>query len=75
MDIVDRAQDLEERTRQQALDRTLSSVYSARESAKNCCECDAMIPSARQIAVPGCQLCVICAEIFEQRAAGYRRAA
>lgn len=74
MDIVDQAQDVEERDRQRALDRVLART-AATESAKNCCECDAMIPSARQIAVPGCQLCVGCASDFEVRAAGYRRAA
>lgn len=37
------------------------------DSADNCEECGTQIPSARQIAVPGCDLCVDCAGKRELR--------
>lgn len=37
------------------------------ESANECAECGELIPSERQIAVPGCQLCVECAAVMEMR--------
>jgi len=36
-------------------------------TADECAECGELIPSARQIAVPGCQHCIDCAENFEQK--------
>lgn len=36
-------------------------------SADECIECGELIPSARQIAVPGCQLCITCAEKYEKK--------
>lgn len=30
------------------------------DSAQHCHDCDAPIPQARRVAVPGCQLCVAC---------------
>lgn len=53
---------------QKALDNTLSSrvIYQG-ESADECIECGELIPSERQIAVPGCQLCIDCAARYEKR--------
>lgn len=35
-----------------------------KDSADNCEECGNQIPSARQIAVPGCLMCAECAAYF-----------
>lgn len=35
------------------------------ESADNCAECGEQIPSGRQLAVPGCALCVECASALD----------
>ena len=46
------------------------------ESLKNCDECDAKIPEARRIAVPGVRHCVNCqAELDKEnkKASGYNR--
>jgi phage/conjugal plasmid C-4 type zinc finger TraR family protein len=42
-------------------------------SADDCEQCGAEIPVARQIAVPGVQLCVTCANRAELAAKGVRR--
>lgn len=34
-------------------------------SADNCVECDEEIPVPRQIAVPGCQTCVLCQGLMD----------
>ncbi len=39
-------------------------------SMKNCIECGVAIPEARQQAIPGCCLCVICQELEEGDASG-----
>ena len=38
-----------------------------KESANECVECGFQIPSERQIAAPGCQLCIDCARKLEGR--------
>jgi phage/conjugal plasmid C-4 type zinc finger TraR family protein len=46
------------------------------ESLKNCEECDAPIPEARRVAVPGVRLCVGCQSEHDKEArvsAGYNR--
>jgi phage/conjugal plasmid C-4 type zinc finger TraR family protein len=46
------------------------------ESLRNCAECDAAIPEARQKAVPGVRLCITCqAELDKEtkKASGYNR--
>ncbi len=46
------------------------------ESLKNCEECDAAIPEARRIAVPGVRLCIACqAELDKEnkKSSGYNR--
>jgi RNA polymerase-binding transcription factor DksA len=76
-DIADRAQvteELNQRLAMEALQRRIAATQEL-ETADNCCECDGMIPSARQAAVPGTQHCVGCAEKLEMRARGYRSAA
>lgn len=36
-------------------------------SANECARCGELIPSERQVAVPGCQYCVDCAEFIETK--------
>ncbi len=65
VDIVDRAQELEQFQRDQALAHVRQPT-SVLESADNCAGCGYQIPSARQIAVPGTQHCVECQERIER---------
>lgn len=44
-----------------------------RPSAAECEECGEDIPKARQLAIPGVQLCVYCQERAERFRANYRR--
>lgn len=37
------------------------------ESARECEHCGGEIPEARRLAVPGCQACVFCQGLVEQR--------
>lgn len=46
------------------------------ESATHCEECDALIPEARRLAVPGVTLCIQCQETFDKQQtafSGYNR--
>lgn len=65
MDDADRAQTELEREEAHLADR----IKAGRgiPSADNCYECGFEIPSERQIAVPGCSMCVDCAHIYEQK--------
>ncbi len=73
MDDADRAADLieQELERARAL-RAARDAMAPLESADLCAVCGDQISSARQLAVPGCQLCTYCAEDAERRAALYR---
>lgn len=64
-DITDVATDWEIREREASIANRV--VYSG-DSAQDCEECGDGISSARQLAVPGCQLCTSCATDSEQRA-------
>jgi|AntDeeMetageno50_2_1112565.scaffolds.fasta_scaffold04810_2 phage/conjugal plasmid C-4 type zinc finger TraR family protein len=77
-DDADRAQSAMERAMRQTLEeiRRQSQEESRRPecaTADECDECGELIPSARQVALPGCRLCISCAEVFERRARGYRK--
>lgn len=72
-DIADMAGDRQEVEMERAIAAARGHVYRAGdvpESADNCVECGTLIPSGRQLATPGCQLCVGCAEIHELRRNG-----
>ena len=45
------------------------------ESAKRCEECEAPIPEARRLAVPGVKLCIACQSALdeERRSSGFNR--
>ena len=56
-DIADRASELEEAQRQNALDRQRRSMQSLADSAARCRDCGIAIPIRRRQAVPGCIRC------------------
>jgi phage/conjugal plasmid C-4 type zinc finger TraR family protein len=71
MDQFGRATEIEEALREDALQeqawRNATRGKSAADSAENCELCDAAIPLARRIAVPGVQLCVDCQGDLEKQ--------
>ena len=58
MDACDRATELEEQQRAQALANRPQSIC---HPSHNCIECGLEIPSARQVATGGTEYCVECA--------------
>lgn len=62
-DAADCATDLAERER---ADIIAGRNHITQPSANECEDCGLLIPSARQIAVPGCTRCIECAENFER---------
>ena len=64
VDLADRAQIVEEQQRNAAVQAR--TVYVG-EPVDDCVDCGDQIPSARQIALPGVQTCVHCAERSEVR--------
>lgn len=78
MDDADRAQKHIEQELQARIDAARGIVRGDRaldpkDSEDECVECGALIPSARQIALPGVDLCVECAERLEREARHYAR--
>ncbi len=71
MDDADRAQAHMERELEARISAARGIAPPAAESADCCVECGLHIPSARQVAVPGCQTCTECAATLEQRARLY----
>jgi phage/conjugal plasmid C-4 type zinc finger TraR family protein len=70
MNAADEAQAIEEADRAAGLKLVQAQMKAGKilPTASNCGECGNMIPSERQAANPGCQLCTGCAEEFERRA-------
>lgn len=64
-DNTDRATELEMIEREASLAKI--TRYTG-ESAQDCIECGDGISSARQLAVPGCQMCTDCATASELKA-------
>lgn len=62
-DAVDHATDLVERERAAII---AGRSHAPQASANECEECGLLIPSSRQLAVPGCTRCIECAENFER---------
>ncbi len=62
-DEADQAMQLEEQARRIAL---ANRVRFTGESADECVDCGNLIPSERQVALPGVQRCVGCAEVLER---------
>jgi len=67
MDEADRATDETEKFTATAIDnlRRKQKLAQAQPTADECVECGELIPSARQVALPGCQHCVYCASKLE----------
>ena len=72
MDFIDMAQAREQEERERHIHRARSRTVSP--SRFLCEECDAPIPEARRIAVPGVALCVTCQEMAELKNKHYRGA-
>ena len=66
MDEADIASEYQSREMEALLKHRKKKVLTAKDSADHCQECGLEIPSARQIAVPGCSLCTQCAAWLEQ---------
>ena len=68
MDDADRAQaHMDEMNSMRDMERASRPILTADDSADSCEECGLEIPSARQLAAPGCTLCIDCAGIFEEK--------
>ena len=67
VDWFDRAQELEQRQRDQAIAAQLSKPRPIGPSRSECLDCDGEIPAARQ-ALGGILRCVPCQTIFEKGA-------
>lgn len=65
-DICDQAQDLEERMRDEAIER--NRWHRSGMTAAECKRCGAAIAQARRDALPGVKTCVQCAAELEARA-------
>ncbi len=66
MDEADIASEYQNREIETLLNHRKKKALTVKESADHCAECGLEIPSARQVAVPGCSLCIECAAWFEQ---------
>lgn len=71
MDDIDRAQAHEQALRDDALAAHHRRVHGESDeppapSAHWCIDCDAPIPEARRLAVPGCTRCVECQALAEE---------
>ena len=64
MDIADCAQRNEERLLRAGIDSYRIDNSSIDETIE-CIDCEEIIPEARRKAVPGCERCVSCQEIYE----------
>lgn len=74
--IFDRASDLEQRQREEALERHRQQAQAAVKpgaAATECADCGGDIPAARRAAVPGCTRCVPCAQLAEAAARRFNR--
>ena len=76
-DIFDRAMEVEELQRQDALAlqarRAGLDEQASHSSALECVICDATIPRKRREAVPGVQTCIYCQEELEKATKGRMR--
>ncbi|EGX4307849.1 TraR/DksA family transcriptional regulator [Salmonella enterica] len=69
-DTIDLAQQREQEGRERHISNARSRI--AAPSRFLCEECDAPIPEARRIAIPGVALCVTCQEVTELKSKHYR---
>jgi phage/conjugal plasmid C-4 type zinc finger TraR family protein len=66
-DIFDRATELEELQREDALKRQRSRAEHGDISASECGDCGDQIPEERRLAAPGCTRCIDCERINEAK--------
>ncbi|WP_293766375.1 TraR/DksA C4-type zinc finger protein [uncultured Aquitalea sp.] len=66
-DFYDRAQECEQRQREEALKNQAAKMPKNRESAMECHECGDPIPEGRRKAMPGVQTCICCQTAIEHR--------
>ena len=71
-DAMDLVQQREQEDRERHINNARSRITAP--SRFLCEECDAPIPDARRIAIPGVALCVTCQEVAELKAKHYRGA-
>lgn len=71
-DTIDLAQQREQEDRERHISNARSRI--AAPSRFLCEECDAPIPEASRIAIPGVDLCVTCQQVEELKAKHYRGA-
>lgn len=69
-DAMDIAQQREQAERERLINNPRSRI--AAPSRLLCEECDAPIPEARRIAIPGVAFCVTCQEVTELKSKHYR---
>ena len=69
-DIIDLAQQREQEGRERYINKARRRI--AASSRFFCEKCDAPIPEARRIAIPGVDLCVTCQQIDELKSKHYR---
>ncbi|HIH5078572.1 TPA: TraR/DksA family transcriptional regulator [Citrobacter freundii] len=69
-DTIDLAQQREQEDRERYINKARSRI--AAPSRFLCEECDAPIPEARRIAIPGVVFCVTCQQIAELKSKHYR---
>ncbi|MGV4173929.1 TraR/DksA family transcriptional regulator [Citrobacter freundii] len=69
-DTIDLAQQREQEDRERYINKARSRI--AASSRFFCEECDAPIPEARRIAIPGVAFCVTCQQIAELKSKHYR---
>ncbi|MEO3990260.1 TraR/DksA family transcriptional regulator [Pseudocitrobacter cyperus] len=70
-DVMDLAQQREQEDRERYISNARRRI--AAPSCFICEECDAPIPEARRIAIPGVVFCVACQQIAEQKSKHFRR--
>jgi phage/conjugal plasmid C-4 type zinc finger TraR family protein len=71
VDEADKAYDLAQIVLEQEIAKVRSKTLSYKDSADECVECGNLIPSERQLAVPGVQLCIECAKYAERKFAEF----
>lgn len=74
-DIADKAAELEQIQRDEALERTRGLFNGCPQHLLpvRCCDCSVSIPMARLRAVPGTKRCADCQEVFDMVLSAQRR--
>jgi len=70
-DEADRANELAQIAVDHAVQRIKNKQFTYKDSADECIECGNLIPSARQLAIPGVQLCIECQRWAERKFAEF----